>query len=275
MSLPEPRTRAGATALAALLAEPLGAVVALDFDGTLAPVVEDPADSRPAAGALEALAALSALVDTVAVITGRPAETAVRLGGFARAPGLERLTVLGHYGLQRWVRGRLESPAPDPAVDVVRRELPIVLADAAAGVTVEDKVHSVVVHTRRSAAPQQALDELTGRVERLAWQAGLEVVPGRFVLEVRPPGTDKGGALLSLTTGRSPSAVLFAGDDVGDLPALAAVAQLRAEGVPSLVVCADSAESPPALRRDADLVVDGPVGLVALLAGLVAALGTP
>lgn len=280
MTLPESRTRAGATALAALLAEPSGAVVALDFDGTLAPVVQDPADSRPAAGALEVLAAVAARVDTVAVITGRPAETAVRLGGFAHVPGLERLVVLGHYGLQRWVAGRLESPPPDPAIDVVRRELPVLLVDAPAGVTIEDKTHSLVVHTRRSATPQQALADLTEPVGQLAAQVGLEVVPGRFVLEVRPPGTDKGGALRSLTTGslttsRRPSTVLYAGDDVGDLPVLAAIARLREEGVPGLVVCADSAESPAALRSGADLVVDGPAGLVALLVALVAALGTP
>ncbi len=88
-----------------------------------------------------------------------------------------------------------------------------------------------------------------------------------MVLEVRPPGSDKGGALLSLCE-PAPSAVLFAGDDVGDLPAFDAVERLRGRGVPGLTVCSDSDEGPPELRERADLVVPGPQGLVALLRAL-------
>ena len=87
------------------------------------------------------------------------------------------------------------------------------------------------------------------------------------MLEVRPAGRDKGRALRGLCD-PAPSAVLFAGDDVGDLPAFDAVAALRAEGVPGLTLCSASAEGPAALRERADLVVDGPAGVVALLADL-------
>ena len=101
----------------------------------------------------------------------------------------------------------------------------------------------------------------------LAEPYGLEVHPGRLVLEVRPPGSDKRTALLSLCD-PAPSAVLFAGDDLGDLPAFDAVDELRAQGVPGLTVCSGSDEGPPALRERADVVVDGPAGVVGLLGEL-------
>jgi trehalose 6-phosphate phosphatase len=104
-------------------------------------------------------------------------------------------------------------------------------------------------------------------VTALAEGHGLEVHPGRLVLELRPPGFDKAGALLSLCD-PAPSAVLFAGDDVGDLSAFEAVEQLRQRGVPGLLVCSGSDEGPVALRERADVVVDGPAGVVALLASL-------
>jgi trehalose 6-phosphate phosphatase len=111
--LPVPTTESGRAALASLLTEPADALVALDFDGTLAPIVDRPelAVSHPDAPA--ALGALCAKVATVAIITGRPAADAVRLGGFADIAGL---VVLGHYGLERWSAGRLETPAEDPGV---------------------------------------------------------------------------------------------------------------------------------------------------------------
>jgi trehalose 6-phosphate phosphatase len=107
----------------------------------------------------------------------------------------------------------------------------------------------------------------TDRVAELAEAQGLEVHPGKLVLELRPPGYDKRGALLSLCDPR-PSAVLFAGDDLGDLPAFDAVDELRAEGVAGVLVCSASDESPPQVRERADVVVDGPAGVVALLARL-------
>jgi len=79
-ALPQPRTAAGREGLAALLAAPDRALIALDFDGTLAPIVPDPADARPLPAALAALRRLAPLAGTLAVITGRPAADAVRFG---------------------------------------------------------------------------------------------------------------------------------------------------------------------------------------------------
>ena len=100
------------------------------------------------------------------------------------------------------------------------------------------------------------------------------VEPGRLVLELRPPGADKGAALTGLVAERSASAVLYAGDDLGDIPAFRAVMELRADGVPGLAVCSGSAEA-TALAQHADLIVDGPTGILALLRELATAFGRP
>ena len=75
------------------------ALVALDFDGTLAPLVPDPAASRPLPGTVTALRTLARRGTLVAVITGRDARTAIELGGFDAVPGL---VVEGLYGAETW-----------------------------------------------------------------------------------------------------------------------------------------------------------------------------
>jgi trehalose 6-phosphate phosphatase len=261
--------------MTALLAEPRRAVVALDYDGTLAPIVTDPADARPLPGAVPALAALAPRLRALAIVTGRPAASAVQLGGFAGVPGLESLVVLGHYGLERWEAssGRVSSGEVGPGVAGARAELADVLRAAAApaGVLVEDKGSSVAVHTRRTADPDAALARLDGPLRALAERHGLHPEPGRMVLELRPPGIDKGGALEAfLGELEDVGAVAYAGDDLGDLAAFAAVERLRDRGVPGLTLCAGSAEV-TALRERADVVVDGPGGVLAFLRGLHAA----
>jgi trehalose 6-phosphate phosphatase len=268
--VPEPRTAAGRAGLAALLAEPARALIALDFDGTLAPIVADPTQARATVTAVEALHRLAGLAGTVAIITGRPAADAAAFAGVAAVP---EVIVLGHYGMQRWERGRLSSPAAPPGLAVARADLPAVLASAGAdpGTWIEDKGEALAVHTRRATQPQPELDRLRGPLTELAARTGLAVEPGRLVLELRPPGADKGQALLDLAAERSPAAVLFCGDDLGDLPAFQAGRELRADGTPGLLVASGSAETPEPIMADADLVVSGPTGVAELLAGLAGA----
>ncbi|MDX2594147.1 MULTISPECIES: trehalose-phosphatase [Streptomyces] len=273
--LPTPATQAGRDGLAALLARPRTAVIGLDFDGTLAPIVADPEQARAHPEAVPALAALAPRVASVAVVTGRPAEVAVRHGGFADVPGLEHLVVLGHYGAERWqaATGELTAPPPHPGVAAVRAELPGLLerVGAGQGTWIEEKGRAVAVHTRRAQDPQAAFDALRAPLTDLATRHGLIVEPGRLVLELRPPGMDKGVALLDHVRATGAGAVLYAGDDLGDLPAFAAVEKLRSDGVPGLLVCSGSAEVTELAER-ADIVVDGPEGVVALLRGLAAQL---
>ena len=226
-----PEGRAG---LDALLADQGRALVALDFDGTLSPIVADPAAARAHPGAVPALRQVASwVVGTLAVITGRPAASAVDLGGFEAVPGL---TVLGHYGLERWADGRLESPPSPPGVEAARAELPALLASAGApdGTRIEDKGHAVAVHTRQAADPQAALDLLRGPLSSLAARHGLAVEPGRMVIELlRPQGMDEGQALRTLARQRQdPAAVMFCGDDLGDVAAFDTVRALRGAGTP-------------------------------------------
>ena len=274
MPLTEPTTAEGELGLAALIAEPLRAVVAVDFDGTLAPIVERPEDARAAAGAIEALSSLAAVVGRVAVVTGRGAEDVVRLGRLDRVP---RLHVFGHYGLEEWTDGELTTPEPSPAVEEVRRRLPDLLADAPAGVHVEDKKHSVVVHTRPAADPAAALADLAPRLQALAAEVGLETVPGRYVVELRPPGVDKGGALRRIVSTYDARSVVYVGDDLGDLAAFDAIESLRHDAVPGVTVASvDPAldDSPRELAERADLVLAGPFAVVDWLTSLAAAIGT-
>ncbi|MGW2588653.1 trehalose-phosphatase [Streptomyces sp. NPDC001515] len=279
--LPTPVTAAGQEGLDALLARPDRAVVALDFDGTLADIVPDPEQARAHPGAVEALVALSPLVASVAVITGRQAGIAVRRGGFAGVPGLDHLVVLGHYGAERWdaATGTVTTPAPHPGVAAARAELPGVLDrfDAWHGTWTEEKGQAVAVHTRRAADPQGAFEALRGPLGELAARHGLIVEPGRLVLELRPPGMDKGVALTRYLREVGAESVLYAGDDLGDLAAYAAVEKLRAGGpdggTPGLLICSGSTEVTELAER-ADLSLPGPeavVGFLRALAGQLAA----
>ncbi|WP_377270663.1 trehalose-phosphatase [Peterkaempfera sp. SMS 1(5)a] len=281
MGIPEPTTPAGAEGLAALVADPAHSVIALDFDGTLAPIVPDPDQARAHPGVVPALARLAPQLAAVAVVTGRPAGVAVRYGGFAGVPGLEHLVVLGHYGAERWdaVTGEVRAPHIHPGVAAVRAELPGFLDRIGAweGTWVEDKGRAVAVHTRRTEDPDTALEQLRAPLLELAARHGLMGEPGRMVLELRPPGVDKGVALTEFLQERKADSVLYAGDDLGDLAAYDAVQQLRSEGVPGLLVCSAARGEEPVRRLEerADVVVDGPEGVVALLDALADKVGAP
>lgn len=252
------------TVVAALRAELEHALVAVDFDGTLAPIVPDPADSRPAPGAVAALRTIAERGAQVAVITGRDARTVLGLGGLDAIPGV---IVEGLYGAERWQGGVLTT-LPEPyAMHRLRAELPALIATGDPKLWIEDKRLSLVVHARMAADPQAALDSVREPVTTLGEQLGLSVDPGRGVLELRLPGHDKGAALLRLTAELGPKAALFVGDDVGDLPAFTAVGELREQGTPAWSVAVVSPEAPE-VARAADVQVDGPAGVVALLQSL-------
>ncbi|WUH93002.1 trehalose-phosphatase [Streptomyces sp. NBC_00433] len=272
--IPTPTTPEGKEGLATLLAQPHRAVVALDFDGTLAPIVADPEQARAHPGAVPALARLAPHVAAVAVVTGRPAGVAVRYGGFAGVAALDHLVVLGHYGAERWDAhtAEMHNAGAHPGVTAVRAELPGFLDRNGAwhGTWIEDKGgRAVAVHTRRAEDPDAAFEALRTPLSELAAHHGLVVEPGRYVLELRPPGVDKGVALAAYLREVDAGCVLYGGDDLGDLAAFAAVQELRKEGLPGLLVASAGApDSPEELTSQADLIVPGPAGVVALLDAL-------
>ncbi|MFI6587525.1 trehalose-phosphatase [Embleya sp. NPDC050493] len=270
-TLPAPTTPAGRTGLAALLGEPARAVVALDFDGTLAPIVDRPEQARADPRAVAALTRLTPHLAAVVIVTGRPAAVAVEYGRFRGVPGLEHLVVLGHYGLERWdaATDRISAPEPPRGVHEVRLALPGLLRklDLWDTTRIEDKGSALAVHTRRAPDPDAAFALLRDPLDDLAARHDLAVEPGRYVLELRPRGMDKGRALTGFLAEKRAGSVLFAGDDLGDLAAFEAVEGLRDQGTAGVTVCSGSAEV-HALAERADLVVAGPEGIADLLTAL-------
>jgi trehalose 6-phosphate phosphatase len=247
-------------------------LVALDFDGTLSPIVDDPdvAHIHPDAG--EVLDGLAAEVRTIAVITGRPARQVLALGGLdavgdAIAEHDRELVVFGQYGNERWtsVQRRVISPKPPPGLSGLIRDLPRLLRGAGAqDAFIEEKGLAVAVHTRRLDDPVGAFDRLLPVLTAAADERRLAVEPGRLVIEIRAAGMDKGKSLRTLVSEFEAGAVVFVGDDLGDIPAFEAALDVRAQGLPALLVCSGSDEQ-QVLRDLVDVVVDGPDGVMQFL----------
>jgi trehalose 6-phosphate phosphatase len=252
-------------------------VVGLDFDGTLAPIVDDPEAAHIHPDAPQVLVDLAAQVRAVAVITGRPARQALALGGLeevgdAIGDSGRELFVLGQYGNERWssTNRRVISPKPPRGLATFMGEIPRLLRQAdATDAWVEEKGLAVAVHTRRLADPEGAFERLIGPVTEAAGSHDLDVEPGRWVVEVRAPGMHKGAAVRHLSEELDAKAFAFCGDDLGDVEAFKAVEELRVKGLPGLLVCSASDEQ-NALADLADVVVDGPDGVLDLLRELTA-----
>ena len=256
----------------ALVAAAPDSIIAFDFDGTLAPIVEDPELAVIHPDAPDALTELAGHVCALAVITGRPARQVLALGGLEdlamRLAGEQReIYVFGQYGHERWSSRdrRIVSPRPPHGLSGLLRELPGVLRKAGAGEAfVEEKGLAVAVHTRRLPDPDGAFDRLLPMLTELAQRHDLHLEPGRHVIEMRAADMDKGDAVRRLVADLDAQGFCFAGDDLGDIEAFSAVDDLRTEGLATFLICSGSREE-QALRERADLVVSGPSGVVAFV----------
>jgi trehalose 6-phosphate phosphatase len=234
--------------------------ICLDFDGTIAPIVDDPAAARPLPGVVDLLGPLAVRYAAVALVSGRPA---TYLASHAAARGVR---YLGLYGLEEIVDGRVQVDprleAARPAVVAAARDLAADPAVRESGAHLEDKRYAVAAHTRRVADPARWAGPVGEAATRIAARHGLEVVGGRLVWELRPQvHSDKGDAVRRVVAESGADSLLVAGDDLGDLPAFAAADELGG----GLRVAVGSAEAPAELLEEADLVVDGPAGVRALL----------
>jgi len=267
-------------ALAALAAQ---TVVALDFDGTLSPIVEDPSQAHIHPDAASVLIDLAPRVQAIAVVTGRPARQVLALGGLEEvadslaATGTE-LLVYGQYGNEHWTSSHRKIAGPRPPVGLATflRELPKLLRDNdAADAYVEEKGLAVAVHTRRLADPQGAYLRLLDPLREAAESHDLAIEPGKQVIEIRSPGMDKGLVVDRLVDTLGAKAILFAGDDLGDVEAFEALDAWQQEGLHTLKVCSLSPgeTGDSALKPLADVVVPGPGGVLELLRQLAADAG--
>jgi trehalose 6-phosphate phosphatase len=228
-----------------LAAEPERAAILLDVDGTLAPIVGEPSAAHVPEPTRAELARLVSRYALVACVSGRAGADVERL---VRVPGV---AVVGEHGLEL---------APDAPVWADR------IAEFAAGVDwpAERKPLSLTFHFRRAEDEAAARAYLT-QVESAARREGLVPRWGRMVLEVRPPVTaDKGTAVTALLTRAAVTRALYAGDDTTDLDAFGSLAGLEL----GIRVAVDSPEASPQLLAAADLVVDGPPGMLELLQAL-------
>ncbi len=270
MAVRPPDSDDGLAGLDRLRAEPHTALLATDFDGVLAPIVDDPADAHVQPGAVRVLARLSVQLGAVVIVTGRPVADALRLGGFEGVPGLERLRILGQYGVEQWdaTTGEVTAPEPHPGVEGARAAVPALLDELELSEAhVEDKGRALGVHLRRLPDPEAAMARLRDPLAALAADNDLAVEPGKDVLELRAPGMDKGAALDALLAAADLAdvrTVLYAGDDLGDLAAYDAVQRLRDRGGAGVLL---GVADPAAAERNelverADLVLGSPAELV-------------
>ena len=238
-------------------------LVVSDYDGTLSPIVDDPRAARPLPDAGRALAALVDVGFVTAVVSGRPVEFLLR---HLAVPGV---LLVGQYGLERSVDGRA---VPDP------RARPYADAVGAAAAECDDAFPSLYVERKASIAVVvhwRAAGTITGSdlaaIEGIAARHDLAVHESRMARELRAPvAVDKGDAVAALIDEQRPAAIVFGGDDQGDLAAFTAVEDAVERGSVrvGIKVGVLSSEAPPELVETADLLVDGPAGFAALLDGL-------
>lgn len=257
-------SRAYALADAALSEAPAGLLT--DFDGTLSPIVADPALAELVEGAGGALALLTQRLAVVAIVTGREPMEARHLIG---VPGI---LIAGNHGLE-WLETGADAPVAAPGTEALRRALYRVVARVPPmpGVVVEHKGVSASVHYRNAPDPHAARSAI---LDAIGDVDGLRVGHGRMVVELRPIGLgDKGTAARAIVERFGLRGALVMGDDVTDIDMFDAVAGLRAAGTLRAAIIGVGGpdhEVPPELAASADVVLADPVDagvLLAMLAG--------
>jgi trehalose 6-phosphate phosphatase len=246
---------------AVLSVTPAGFVT--DLDGTLAPIVADPAAAAPVPGATHALRALARRIAVVAVVTGRGAVDARRILG----PGGDELLVVGNHGLEWLAPGSATPTAPVRAAEL-RAALAAALdrVPELDGVAVDDKGLSATVHYRGAADGTAARAALLAGLRDLP--PGIELREGRRSIELRPVGAgDKGSAVEEIAARHRLQGLVVAGDDVTDLDMFRVAAALKRRGHVTLALAvAGGREVPAAVSDAADLTLESPAQLVGLLA---------
>lgn len=227
MSLPVARVKArlagGGTAL-----------VALDFDGTLTEIVDDPDRPRLTDERRRILESVPAPARCLAIVSGRG------LADVRARVGVERAIYVGNHGLEIEGPGipRDRAAGPDVEARLERLLATLPLDDAA---TIENKELTATVHVRpREDASRHAA--VGAAIRPSVEEAGFDLRAGKAAWEIRPRGlAHKGDALLrliDLVAGASPERTLYIGDDATDEDAFRAIpagvtVRVGAAGVPS------------------------------------------
>jgi trehalose 6-phosphate phosphatase len=204
-------------------------LVGLDFDGVLAPIVEDRDKARALPGTLDAVRGLAALDGVeVALVSGRALDSLRHVTALGDAD--DTVSLVGSHGAQIRLRGGLAGPESPTAMSAEQADLlarviaaleQITQADGQ-GLEVEVKPTAAVLHTR------QAPDDVARRAEAAAlagpgsWP-GVHAIRGKAVVELSVIETSKGLALQQLRSRLGVDSILYAGDDVTDETAFMAL----------------------------------------------------
>ena len=252
-------------ALAPLLdAERLG--VLTDFDGTIAAIAVRPEGAVVSPLAREALASLATRLPMVGAMSGRA------LFDLRAKLDLPDLLYIGSHGLTWWYKGIDEVPDEvHPYVDLARRaELELGSLLEHPGLRFEEKGIGLAIHYRLAPDDQAARRAILAAIEGSPAAHSFELREGIRVIELYPRiHVNKGTALRRVVERFDLDGLLFLGDDLTDVDAMYAAAQLRGDGCRIATVAVRHAESPAIAAEAADWVVEGVAGAEQVLEWLV------
>jgi trehalose 6-phosphate phosphatase len=256
-------------ALGPVTADPSRSALFFDVDGTLAPIVERAQDAAVPKETSLLLARLSRRYARVACISGRAAADVRRLVGVGgiEYSGLHGAELLEPDSSQARVMPDFARYLPEVQGFARERDAPELRV---LRVRIEDKGPIVSFHWR-GAPDEEAAHALVKRIASEAETEGLWTHWGRKVLEIRPPvAIGKDRAVRELLSLEPVGVALYAGDDVTDLDAFAALAELVDAGEldDAVTVGVRSDEGPPEIAAQARIAVDGIPGMQQVLAEL-------
>jgi trehalose 6-phosphate phosphatase len=256
-------------ALAPVRARLADAAVFCDVDGTIAPIVPRPEDSRLLEGVPEVLLALRDRVGLLAFVSGRG------LADLERLVAMPGCAYAGNHGMELHRVGREPELADGVAehLGTVREFVAAWPAERlrAGDLRLEAKGATVSVHARGARDPEAARLMLA-QIASDALDRGLVPSTGREVLELRPPvAVDKGTAVRGLLRDAGARAALYIGDDRTDADAWRALRAMRVEGAIEIAlgIAVTAGEVPPVVREEADIEVPGPEGALGVLRHLI------
>lgn len=239
-----------------------------DIDGTISRLTSRPMDAAVTAEVRESLRRLASELAIVSVVTGRAVSRARRI------VDVPEIGYVGNHGLEWWHEGQIVThpgaAAARPTLDAALRAVRSLVTDP--GLVFEDKGVSVAIHYRLSTRPEEAGRALLAALKPYVDAGDLRLIEGGLVVNLLPAvAVDKGQAVVRLVDERGLRSVAFFGDDVTDLDAFRALRALRERGqARALSVGVLSAEGPPQIRAEADLLLDGVGEVERVLAALAA-----
>jgi len=239
--------------------QPLG--ILSDIDGTLAPIVPDPAAAAVSPRTRRLLEALIARGVKVALVSGRDVEAARRI------VGIQTAAYAGNHGLHIYLGGTTETTEEvQHYLSQARTVLAQIKTVPCPGVTIEDKGPVIAFHYRNAGDEASAREAIFAAIRSARSAGQFSVYEGRKVIELRPPlEINKGTAIVHLAERLGIRSAIALGDDMTDMDMFKGIAQLRKKGIAAATIAVWSEEAPPELLRATDYYVVGVPGVEWLL----------